>query len=554
MEARIENNGILSTVQSMVQIEKKKRLDEEEKRKEEFMSYFTEDNEEEIYEFIEDVVFAERRFMFVDSTTKIGYCTHCREEMKLDFEIHHNAEGVCPTCHSNVTIKMTRYGRKSLKYAGCFLRFNKVDKDTVTATGYVAERDYSKDYRNYITKYVSIGRYLFGKDTNKMYYRKARIYSTFYINIFDEEYARYYGEDEWRERKSICKYNIDSLANIPDYIDTNSFRKAIEGTRFQYGPWKSAIGRGAEISYLEQINKYPIIEQIYKLNKFEEIAMSKVVGKSTGRTVNWRAKNVFKALKINRGQLREIQNSNAIKEVTSTFLETYRDIRKDDKKISVKEIVEIDYLKNCTSYRTERVSEITKWGKLNKYLGKQIKIYKKETKASLLIIWLDYIEECKKLEYKLNDSTIFPPKLMKAHDDTRSLVKYKENEKYQKKIDDLKKQREQLTFNYKNLFIRAALSQLELIEEGEKMHHCVGGYSERYSEGETNILFIRKVDEPDTPYFTVEIANDYRVIQVRGKRNGMPTSDVDEFMEEYKKKLAILKQKGDMKTWEQLKL
>lgn len=545
MEARVDD-GILSTMQSMVQIEKKKRLDEKEKRKEEFMSYFTEDNEKEIYDFIEDVVFEERRFMFVNQATNIGYCTHCKNDIKLNFKANHNTECTCPVCGSYVTIKMTRYGRRSLQYEACFLRFNKVDEDTVTATGYVATRDYSEDYRNYKTKYMPIGRYLFGKDINRMYYKVT--------NWRFESFA--YGEERmyrWEERKSICKYNIDSYGNIPEYIDADSFQKAIAGTRFQYGPWKSAIARRAEIGYLEQINRYPIIEQISKLNKFEEIAMCKVVGKSTGRVVNWRAKNVFKALKINRGELKEIQNSNAVKSVTSTFLEAYRTIRKDNKKVSIEEITDIAFLKNCT-YRAERVSEVTKWEKLNKYLGKQIRIYEKETKGTLLVIWIDYIEECRKIGYKFNNSILFPPKLMKAHDDAILLVKYKENEKYQKKIDDLKEQREQLTFRYKDLFIRAALSQMEIIEEGEEMHHCVGGYSKRYSEGETNILFIRKVDDPDKSYFTVEIGNDYRVLQVRGKRNSNPTEDVEEFMEEYKKKLAILKEKGDMKTWNQLKL
>ena len=259
MEARVDD-GILSTMQSMVQLEEKKRLDEIEKRKEKFMSYFTEDNEKEIYDFIEDVVFEERRFMFVNQTTNIGYCTHCKNDIKLNFKANHNEECTCPICGSYVTIKMTRYGRRSLKYEACFLRFNKVDEDTVTATGYVTERDYSRDYRNYKTKYVPIGKYLFGKNINRMYYRVHMYYDPYF-------------SDRWEERKSICKYNIDSLGNAPAYIDINSFKKAIARTRFKYGPWKSAIARGAEISYLEQINRYPIIEQIYKLNKFKEIAM-----------------------------------------------------------------------------------------------------------------------------------------------------------------------------------------------------------------------------------------------------------------------------------------
>ena len=45
----------------------------------------------------------------------------------------------------------------------------------------------------------------------------------------------------------------------------------------------------------------------------------------------------------------------------------------------------------------------------------------------------------------------------------------------------------------------------DLIMEGEKMHHCVGGYVDRVLNEETYIVFIRKKSQVDIPYITCQI-------------------------------------------------
>lgn len=70
-----------------------------------------------------------------------------------------------------------------------------------------------------------------------------------------------------------------------------------------------------------------------------------------------------------------------------------------------------------------------------------------------------------------------------------------------------------------------------MIREGAENHTCVGNYIERYASGRTNILFIRRKDSPDVPFFTVEVIGD-RIIQCRTKNNQCAEkgSDVDEFV------------------------
>ena len=59
----------------------------------------------------------------------------------------------------------------------------------------------------------------------------------------------------------------------------------------------------------------------------------------------------------------------------------------------------------------------------------------------------------------------------------------------------------------------------KITKEGVYLHHCVGGYINRVAEGRTNILFLRKNEEIDIPFFTIEVNNHNEIIQIHGLYN-----------------------------------
>lgn len=59
----------------------------------------------------------------------------------------------------------------------------------------------------------------------------------------------------------------------------------------------------------------------------------------------------------------------------------------------------------------------------------------------------------------------------------------------------------------------------KITKEGVYLHHCVGGYISRVAEGRTNILFLRKNENIDIPFFTIEVNNHNEVIQIHGLYN-----------------------------------
>ena len=80
-----------------------------------------------------------------------------------------------------------------------------------------------------------------------------------------------------------------------------------------------------------------------------------------------------------------------------------------------------------------------------------------------------------------------------------------------------------------DLMIRLPFSTDEIKKEGEALHHCVGGYVNKVINGETEIFFIRRVSEPDKPFYTVEWKNN-EIKQCYGFKNCEKTPEIDAFV------------------------
>lgn len=69
------------------------------------------------------------------------------------------------------------------------------------------------------------------------------------------------------------------------------------------------------------------------------------------------------------------------------------------------------------------------------------------------------------------------------------------------------------------LSIIAPKTAAEVIQEGKTLSHCVGGYVKSIIAGASNILFIRKTDQIDQPYFTMEVSPNGQIRQIHSYQN-----------------------------------
>ncbi len=142
----------------------------------------------------------------------------------------------------------------------------------------------------------------------------------------------------------------------------------------------------------------------------------------------------------------------------------------------------------------------------------------------------DYWNMLLQIQNGLPYELLFPKDIREAHDRAVLRVKEKTDQVINQKIEAFANSLDWLTFTDEEtgLFIRVCHNQEELIKEGKFLNHCVGTYAKQFSERKTCILFIRRIKEPEIPFFTLEYKNQ-RVAQNRGKKNCDRTKEVREF-------------------------
>lgn len=92
-----------------------------------------------------------------------------------------------------------------------------------------------------------------------------------------------------------------------------------------------------------------------------------------------------------------------------------------------------------------------------------------------------------------------------------------------------------LSFSNEEFLIEPLRTVQDFLNESSALNHCVKTYVEQCADGKTNIFGLRKIDEPDKPYFTVNIDNRGGLIQNRGKNNCDSPKEVKAFVAKWLK-------------------
>lgn len=99
------------------------------------------------------------------------------------------------------------------------------------------------------------------------------------------------------------------------------------------------------------------------------------------------------------------------------------------------------------------------------------------------------------------------------------------DEKHKKNADKLYRKRiKELAYQSGDWMAVIPENAEALAIEGERMHHCVGTYGERFAKGDTHIVFIRHKERLDKPVLTVEIDTRGWMVQCYGFNDDRPIS------------------------------
>lgn len=78
-----------------------------------------------------------------------------------------------------------------------------------------------------------------------------------------------------------------------------------------------------------------------------------------------------------------------------------------------------------------------------------------------------------------------------------------------------------------------------LLAEGRTLHHCVGSYINSVSSGNEYILFLRKTDDINTPFFTINVLPDKKVRQIHGRCNCNLPDEIKPFIKKWADKFGL---------------
>ena len=139
-------------------------------------------------------------------------------------------------------------------------------------------------------------------------------------------------------------------------------------------------------------------------------------------------------------------------------------------------------------------------------------------------LWQDYIDAAEGLGLDLTNDIIRMPKDLKTAHDQRCAaweeiqVQRRSEEEKKAYAERYKSLCSRYAFEADGLRIIVPKGSEDIIQEGKRLCHCVGGYAGRHLEGKTTILFLRRVGMPHTSLVTVEI-DGARIRQAHGYKN-----------------------------------
>ena len=334
-----------------------------------------------------------------------------------------------------------------------------------------------------------------------------------------------YGEDRyWVDKKKYASDKIRHNVQEPQYIGGIPLLK--------YSALKNFLevkqpGNGYEsptfrdlISFIRFEKTYPVVEQICKRGIVRALAAELEYLSSHGifRCMDLRCTKVPEALKMSEFFVKMLVGENGTDYALETLQQLYTldpNMRKEDyawireNGLRAEEIARIFAETPMTMMR------------LCEYL-EHVRINQCFDPKQAINDWCDYLRAAKTIDVDLTDNKAkYPSSLKREHDRAtakqRLILDAKKDEFFQAETERYGK-----LYSYENdeYMIIPPANMKDLFEEGRKLSHCVGSYSDRIIRGESCIMFVRKVSEPEKPYFTIEVNqhNSY-VVQLRGLAN-----------------------------------
>lgn len=419
---------------------------------------------------------------------KTGWCTYCEDMVALKAKPLHGKTGTCPKCHKPITYKSS--GKIKTLTTGYY------DVQLVqNIDGGIVIRHFcvSKGWHGSLNATLYIhenARTLIVDGIKRQYFWE--LYKNVEHRWCKEDFGNYYG---W-QNGLIYPGNMHHLSKtglihsaLPDVV------KHDRETSAAVADWIDAERHNTNIERCAKVGLYQLADDMVK-------------GKA--HIKNHNATELTKALGIDRMRLSRLvaQNGGYLYLSYLQFEKAHNTIYSDDMLLNLtrEKLHPADLnimLKNMTLVKAYN------------YLVKQSDEKDKNQLSQALTTYCDYMNMAEKLKMDTSSEQIFKPKnLKKAHDQAVDMLNKKGWEgtakEAAKKFPKVNKELPRLSkYEYKGSAyqIVAPRTITDIVREGSLLGHCIHTcdfYYQRIETRESFIMFLRKNDDPEKPWYTLE--------------------------------------------------
>ena len=501
---------------------------------------------EGLIDYIRREVLPEDRVIIYKRGNVNGICTVCGTQVHArGRRFTQSAYATCPNCGARVICVLEDGCAFAANYIENIVAVQKgTDGETVFFRQWLLHRDNSARWEHIEDFLQETVRYAIRGNKTAKWQKQGK--ESYYMR------TERYELDEW------TRWQDNRIYDGSYFFYPTGIEEALSGTAMQYADLEGYLEeRGHNknpIYFLEYHARYPVIEFLWKAG-YLNIVHNRIFGmdRENRNAILWERKKLKECFKFPLRILKlmppEEWSLNDIQRVNDLWEKYGGKVTDTEIRLVLQSKVDIQLWSRATTYANA--------GRILKYIKNQTDKRKEKNPDKRSIsqndtaqAYRDYLQECEQLHLDLHDKEIlFPKDLTAAHNRTMEQVKFEKNkadqEKFQKAVEKLEK----FAWGEGEFFIRPAREQMELTAEGKALHHCVGGYIKRMAEGETAIFFLRKVSEPDKPFYTLELQKK-RVIQCRTEHNASydRKPDVKKFVDMWMEK--VVKKGGKKKAKE----
>lgn len=380
-----------------------------------------------------------------------------------------------------------------------------------------------------------------GKPIERIFGFLANSNKRTYKDILVKEVARYYEHSQYLggvwcnwvngakycdfgEKDHFYKYNKHKWYFPDEYLMTDLDQFLIDNN-LKYTGWDEYDGGEGFTDYITTYIENPKTELLVKAGLSKWVRYMRYLDTSK--------KSIHEVFKINQDCVPLLYEDRfGLEELFACRKTKSNNLKFLQEKVALKHKV-ID-LRKWYGGDSQEIIEVLKQEKTAKYIADN-KVWSGD--------YVDYLRDLLKLGAITDVKALYPKNFRKAHKETNKKILISES---QALIDGFIKtynKHKKYAYEDANFLIKPVKEPMELYKESEVLGHCVRSYDNRVSEGETEIMFIRKTNSQNKPFYTLELKK-RKIIQVRGKNNKEADKKVKEFVLDWADKYNLKYNKG----------